>query len=135
LVVGQATRSWVWNYRASIQRSRHSWERKRCGSDSPRKLLQIRCAELTWLTVGQSGDWRRVSAQPAYLITTLCALGGSQIGRITTSGQITEFPLPTGDTETTQSYSMQAYGIAVGPDGALWYTEIEGNKVGWISIS
>jgi virginiamycin B lyase len=36
----------------------------------------------------------------------------SKIGRITTAGTITEFPLTT----------PQQYGIGLGPDGALWFT-------------
>ena len=37
------------------------------------------------------------------------------IGRITTAGAITEFPIPSGST---------AMDITAGPDGALWFTEL-----------
>src|SRR6266496_6023730 len=39
---------------------------------------------------------------------------GNQIGRITTSGTITEFPLPTG---------IAPYEITTGEDGNVWFTE------------
>ena len=39
---------------------------------------------------------------------------GNNIGRITTSGIITEYPVP-----TANSYLY----ITAGPDGALWFTD------------
>jgi hypothetical protein len=47
-----------------------------------------------------------------------------QIGRITTAGVITEFPI-----RTAASYPS---GITTGPDGALWFTEAFANKIGRI---
>ncbi len=47
---------------------------------------------------------------------------GNKIGKITTSGSITEYPIP-----TSSSYPI---GITAGPDGNLWFTEGEGNKIG-----
>jgi uncharacterized protein (TIGR03437 family) len=49
-------------------------------------------------------------------------LGASKIGRITTAGVVTEYPVPTANSGP--------YGIAVGPDGTLWFTEENGDKVG-----
>ncbi len=50
-------------------------------------------------------------------------LGGNKIGRITTAGVITnEYTVPTVSSEPTR--------IVTGPDGALWFTEYEGNKIG-----
>lgn len=49
------------------------------------------------------------------------------IGRVTTSGQLTEFPVPTS--------GAGVLGIAEGPDGNMWFTEATGNKVGRISTS
>jgi streptogramin lyase len=43
--------------------------------------------------------------------------GKSPIGRISTNGAITEFPIPTHDTR-----SAEPGGIAAGPDGNLWFT-------------
>jgi len=51
----------------------------------------------------------------------------SQIGRISTSGKITEFPIPTGCSQPIE--------ITAGPDGNLWFTEYCSNKIGRISMS
>ena len=53
---------------------------------------------------------------------------GNQIGRITTSGPITEFPIPTADSRPD--------GITAGPDGNLWFTEENpANKIGRITTA
>lgn len=49
------------------------------------------------------------------------------IGRVTTDGRYTSFPLP-----QTRSTPMR---IASGPDGALWFTERTGNRIGRITVS
>ena len=49
----------------------------------------------------------------------------NQIGRITTAGVITEFPLPRSDSNPG--------GITAGPDGNLWFTELTANKIGRIT--
>lgn len=46
------------------------------------------------------------------------------VGRITPDGQITRFPIPTPDSRPT--------GIALGPDGAMWFTENGASKIGRI---
>jgi hypothetical protein len=51
--------------------------------------------------------------------------GANKIGRITTSGTTTEYPVPT-------SLSF-LWGITTGPDGAVWFTEFNGNNVGRIT--
>jgi virginiamycin B lyase len=51
--------------------------------------------------------------------------GGGKIGRITTAGYITEYPVLTSRGEPA--------GIALGPDGALWFTEDYGNNIGRIA--
>ncbi len=48
----------------------------------------------------------------------------SQIGRVTTAGQFTEYPVP----------NTEPYSITSGPDGALWFTEGSGN-IGRITTS
>jgi len=48
--------------------------------------------------------------------------GGQKIGRITTSGVISEFAIPTA--------TSRPGGITMGPDGALWFSEVNGNKIG-----
>jgi virginiamycin B lyase len=50
--------------------------------------------------------------------------GSNEIGRITTAGSITEYPLPNG---------IRPGDITTGPDGRLWFTESEGQKVGAIN--
>lgn len=50
-----------------------------------------------------------------------------QIGRITPSGEITEFTIPTANSDP--------YGITAGPDGNLWFTESNRNKIGRITPS
>jgi streptogramin lyase len=49
-------------------------------------------------------------------------INGNKIGRMTTSGVVTTYPVP-----TAGSYPD---GIAVGPDGALWFTEYYGQQIG-----
>jgi virginiamycin B lyase len=51
---------------------------------------------------------------------------GNKIGRITTHGVITEFPVTTP--------ASQPYGMTVGPDLAMWFTEAAGNNVGRITV-
>lgn len=49
------------------------------------------------------------------------------IGRITTKGTVTNFPVPVHDS--------QPDGIATGADGSIWFTEYLGNKVARITPS
>jgi hypothetical protein len=51
--------------------------------------------------------------------------GANRIGRITTSGNFTEYPLPPTSSQPTI--------IVVGPDGNLWFTEQSGNQIGRIT--
>ena len=48
-----------------------------------------------------------------------CAQDSNLIGKVTTSGSLTTFPLP--------SANAQPYGITAGADGNLWFTEARGN--------
>ena len=50
---------------------------------------------------------------------------GNKIGRITTDGTITEYPLPTADSGPLS--------ILLGGDNQLWFTERAGNRIGSIS--
>ena len=45
-----------------------------------------------------------------------------RIGRITTSGQVLEFRIPTAN--------AGPLGIASGPDGRIWFTEQSANRIG-----
>jgi virginiamycin B lyase len=49
---------------------------------------------------------------------------GNRIGRITTSGAMTEYPT-----------SGSPYGIAAGPDNTIWFTQSGSNQVGQIATS
>jgi virginiamycin B lyase len=53
--------------------------------------------------------------------------GANKIGRITTSGVITEFPVG--------SIGLYYGWITAGPDGALWFTESAANKIGRITTA
>jgi FG-GAP-like repeat/FG-GAP repeat len=50
-----------------------------------------------------------------------------KIGRITTAGVITEFPMP-----IRGSFPV---GITMGTDGALWFTEAQANKIGRLAVT
>src|SRR5450755_2635061 len=50
---------------------------------------------------------------------------GNNIGRISTGGVVTEYPVPTPDSEL--------FAITPGPDGALWFTEYQAGKIGRIT--
>jgi deazaflavin-dependent oxidoreductase (nitroreductase family) len=52
-------------------------------------------------------------------------IGAGQVGRITTGGEVTEFPLP--------DRTARPHAIAGSPDGACWFTEWGGNRVGRIT--
>jgi virginiamycin B lyase len=52
---------------------------------------------------------------------------GNNIGRITTGGSITEYPVPTA--------GAQPFGIVAGPDNALWFTEFVGGNIGRITTA
>jgi streptogramin lyase len=49
----------------------------------------------------------------------------NSIGRMTTAGVVTEFPLPSG--------GSFPYAITAGPDGNVWFTEAAGNAIGKIT--
>jgi len=51
--------------------------------------------------------------------------GANMIGKITTAGKITQYPVPT-------AYSSPE-GITAGPDGNVWFTESSANKIGRIT--
>ena len=46
---------------------------------------------------------------------------------MTTQGDVTEFPIPT-------AFSAPDY-ITAGSDGSMWFTEINGNNIGRITMS
>lgn len=52
-------------------------------------------------------------------------LDTSQIGRLSTDGEFTEYPTPTADSGPV--------GITLGPDGAIWFIERTANQIGRIT--
>src|SRR5437899_2764694 len=52
---------------------------------------------------------------------------GNKVAKITSSGSITEYTIPTS--------SSGPFGICTGPDGNLWFTENSTNKIGKVTTS
>lgn len=52
-------------------------------------------------------------------------IGAGQVGRIDTTGKITEYPLP--------DRAARPHAIVTGPDGALWFTEWAADRLGRIT--
>jgi len=50
---------------------------------------------------------------------------GDAVGRITSSGSITEYVLPPG---------VSPEGIVIGPDGAPWFSEFKASRIGRLAI-
>jgi streptogramin lyase len=57
-------------------------------------------------------------------------LHNNAIGRISVTGRITEYPLPSG---SPGPGTQGPEDLTLGPDSALWFTELAGNKIGRIS--
>jgi virginiamycin B lyase len=62
---------------------------------------------------------------------------GRKIGRITTAGAVTEFPIPPASHVGRGPFRIghDAWGITMGPDGALWFTDTIANKIGRITTT
>jgi len=78
---------------------------------------------ITEFTVG--GQPRGIAAGPDGNLWFADETGN--IGRITTQGGLTEFPVSGSQT--------RPYFIAAGPDGAMWFTETTGNRIGRITMA
>jgi streptogramin lyase len=74
--------------------------------------------------VASGGDLLDITAGPDGNLWFTDA-GRNEIGRITTAGAITKFPVATA--------AAGLYGIIAGPDGNLWFTETIANKIGKIT--
>lgn len=72
------------------------------------------------------GCWPREITRGADDNLWFCEMGGNKIGRITTKGELTEFPLPTGESKP--------YCIVKGADGNMWFTEWGASKIGRITM-
>lgn len=73
------------------------------------------------ITVGPDGALWFTEASCVRQTGSRCT-GGNKIGRITTTGLVTEFAVP--------SDGSGPHSITTGPDGALWFTEYYGSMVG-----
>ncbi len=60
------------------------------------------------------------------VVTWFTGYASNEIGRITVDGVVERFRVPTP--------KGVPYHIASGPDGALWFTEMDGNKIGRLEI-
>ncbi|MGO8950873.1 MAG: Virginiamycin B lyase [Ktedonobacterales bacterium] len=62
--------------------------------------------------------------------------GSGDIARLTPSGHITQFHVPYDPTVPTEpKTTAEPWYLTAGPDGAVWFTETEGNQVGRITPS
>jgi len=61
------------------------------------------------------------------IFVAIAILGASVVGKQAFAQTVTEFPIPTAGSLPS--------GITVGPDGALWFTENAGNKIGRITTA
>jgi len=75
--------------------------------------------------MNRSGWQSRLTALLTALIACVGLLSLSTAPAWAVAGTITEFPTPTG--------SGDPFGIAAGPNGNLWFTESQGNKIGRIT--
>jgi virginiamycin B lyase len=73
------------------------------------------------ITTGPDGALWFTEASCVREQSSRCIIG-NKIGRITTAGAVTEFTIP--------SDGSGPHSITTGPDGALWFTEYYGNRVG-----
>jgi virginiamycin B lyase len=68
------------------------------------------------------GKPRSITVGPDRALWFTSDFEGNLVGRITTSGQVREFPLP--------NPNSQPDSITTGPDGNLWFTERGGDRIG-----
>ncbi|MGQ0682300.1 Vgb family protein [Bradyrhizobium sp.] len=73
------------------------------------------------ITTGPDGALWFTEASCVRKRASRCVIG-NKIGRITTTGVITEFAIP--------SDGSGPHSITAGPDGALWFTEYYGSRIG-----
>jgi len=84
-------------------------------------------AETEELLTGGYGRLRDVVSGPDGALWFTKGTGAKGIGRMTTSGAVTDYAIPSG--------SLEAVSITAGRDGALWFTEADIGKIGRITTS
>ena len=75
--------------------------------------------------VGGGSNPVGITAGPDGEPLVVVAGGNDKVGRITTAGTMTLYPIPTSGAGPNA--------IVTGPDGNLWFTELEGNKIGRVT--
>ncbi len=97
-------------------------------------IALIACANLPQVAVG-STDYNVPPGRSSWPYSMVVGpdknlwfveVGGQKVGRITTAGVITEFPV---------NNAQALVGIASGPDGNLWFTDTMAGTIGHISTS
>lgn len=82
----------------------------------------------TVYSIKATGEWMTTGSDGALWFTETTQSGGpSWVGRITTSGSLTEYPLP--------GAPLPIGGITSGPDGALWFIDFQNNSIGRMSTA
>jgi streptogramin lyase len=95
-----------------------AWPSVEAARASVGQVTEFSAAQANAITSGPDGNmW----------LAQYSAADVSEIGRITPSGTVTEFPLP--------DAAAVPNAITTGPDGNLWFTELDGNKIGRITQS
>jgi len=95
------------------------------GSQLSNQVIRLTTdGKATSFTVGSGPTWICVGRDKALWFTER---GANAIGRLTTAGKYTEFP-------TGYEYGIPS-GIALGPDGALWFSDFTGRLgIGRITV-
>ncbi|MGO8999650.1 MAG: Virginiamycin B lyase [Polyangiaceae bacterium] len=83
------------------------------------------CGDITLFPVGAT-SWR-IAAGPDGAMWFAENEAENEIGRITMSGAVTTFPVGSGGNTNTS-------GVALGPNGTVWYTETGNSMVGQITV-
>jgi virginiamycin B lyase len=105
------------------------------------RSLSLRCgsAHPITITAGPDGGLWFIEVVPgASCLISPCGVARSgeiRIGRITTTGSISEFPIPTPPAFDGNAFSFQPEGITVGPDRALWFADTNGDKIGRVTTA
>ena len=105
----------------------------RTGPSGSPKPTQIKSAVLPRLGSSPSTQIPTANASPENVAAGsdgalwFAEYQANQIGRITTSGVVTEYPVPTSGSGPGD--------IVAGPDGALWFTETNGDNIARITTS
>ena len=73
-------------------------------------------------------------AAVSMLFVASCSHGMFATNPNATTGKISTFVLPSGKTEEEDGARWPG-DIAAGPDGALWFTELDGHRIGRIAVS